>query len=154
MRILQGERIGQGAVIVVGAAVVVFDQPREKILLTRRRDNGRWCLPGGHMESGESIAETAVREAFEETGLHVELVRLIGVYTSPDFVIQHGDGPRKQLVAICFEARVVGGQMGLSNETSDIGWFAPGEIERMDLIEIHRQRIADALANRQAAFFR
>ncbi|WP_428940393.1 NUDIX domain-containing protein [Fontivita pretiosa] len=154
MRILQGERIGKGAVIAVGAAVVVFDERRERILLTRRRDNNRWCLPGGHMESGESIAETAVREAFEETGLHVELVKLIGVYTSPDFVIQHGDGPRKQLVAICFEARAVAGQIGLSNETTDVGWFTPEQIERMDLIEIHRQRIADALAHRQSAFFR
>jgi 8-oxo-dGTP pyrophosphatase MutT (NUDIX family) len=154
VRIHQGERIGKGAAISVGSAAVIFDETRSRILLTRRSDNDRWCLPGGHMESGESASETCVREVLEETGLDVEIVRLIGVYTSPDFVIQHGDGPLKQLVAICFESRVVGGQLCITNETTECGWFTPDEIERMDLVEIHRQRIADALENRQAAFIR
>ncbi|HEY7086920.1 MAG TPA: NUDIX domain-containing protein [Tepidisphaeraceae bacterium] len=154
MQIFQGNRIGKGAVLAAGAAAVIFDEWREKILLTRRSDNGRWCLPGGSMESGESAAETCVREVLEETGLHVEIVKLIGVYTSPDIVIQHHTGPRKQLVAISFEARVVGGTAGISNETTEFGWYTPAQIEQMDLIEIHRQRIADALVNRAEAFFR
>jgi 8-oxo-dGTP pyrophosphatase MutT (NUDIX family) len=155
MQVFQGDRIGKGAVIAVGSAAVIFeDARREKILLTRRSDNRRWCLPGGQMESGESAAETCVREVFEETGLRVEVVKLIGIYTSPDFVIQHHDGPRKQLVAMCFEAKVVGGTLGLSNETTEFGWFTPAEIKTMDLIEVHRQRIADAAANRAEAFYR
>ena len=55
---------------------------------------------------------------------------------------------------MCFEARIIGGQPGLSNETTEFGWFTPAEIETMDLIEVHRQRIADAVQNRAEAFFR
>src|SRR3954471_6608454 len=102
MQIFQGDRIAKGAVIFVGAAAVIFDEKREKILLTRRSDNGRWCLPGGQMESGESAAETCVREVVEETGLRVEIVKLIGIYTSPHIVIQHRDGQPKQIVGMCF----------------------------------------------------
>jgi 8-oxo-dGTP pyrophosphatase MutT (NUDIX family) len=154
MRIVLGERIGRQGELRVGCTACIFDDTRERLLLTRRSDNGRWCLPGGSMESGESAAETCVREVLEETGLHVEIVKLIGVYTSPDIVIQHHTGPRKQLVAISFEARVVGGTAGISNETTEFGWYTPAQIEQMDLIEIHRQRIADALVNRAEAFFR
>jgi 8-oxo-dGTP pyrophosphatase MutT (NUDIX family) len=50
---------------------MVFDEERTKVLLTRRTDNGRWCLPGGGIDSGESAAEACEREALEETGLVV-----------------------------------------------------------------------------------
>lgn len=154
MKIFQGPRIAKGAIITVGAAGVVFDESHQKILLTQRSDNHRWCLPGGHMDSGESAAETCIREVLEETGLNVEIVKLIGIYTSPDVAIQHGDGPMKQLVSMCFECRVLKGTPGLSNETTAVGWYAPEEIERLDLIEIHRQRIEDAITEQARAFVR
>src|SRR5690349_21801151 len=56
-KIIQGERIGKLGKLVIGCSALIFDEKREKILLTRRSDNGRWCLPGGHMEAGESVAE-------------------------------------------------------------------------------------------------
>jgi 8-oxo-dGTP pyrophosphatase MutT (NUDIX family) len=83
MQILHAPRIGKSATLMVGCAVVIFDPPREKILLTRRADNNRWCLPGGRMEPGESAAEAAQREAWEETGLRVAVTRLVGIYTNP-----------------------------------------------------------------------
>lgn len=139
-----------------GCAAVIFDGKREKILLTRRSDNGKWCLPGGRMEPGESATEACAREVHEETGLQVQITKLIGLYTSPDWVITYANTPGKylQLVAMCFEAKVVGGELGLSNETTEFGWFTPAEIEKMDLVEHHPQRIADALANRPEAFVR
>jgi 8-oxo-dGTP pyrophosphatase MutT (NUDIX family) len=68
MRIRMGERIGRLGQLRVGCVVVVFDATRERMLLTRRTDNGRWCLPGGGMDAGESIAEACLRELEEETG--------------------------------------------------------------------------------------
>ena len=106
------------------------------------------------MEPGESIAETCAREVWEETGLRVRVGRLIGLYTSPDFVIEYADGNRFQIVGASFEARVVDGELGLSDETTEYGYFAPDEIERMDLMEHHRERIADALVGQVAAFVR
>lgn len=155
MKILKGIRIGRGTSLVVGCAAIIFESPaREKILLTRRSDNGKWCLPGGRMEPGESAAEACEREVVEETGLRVTVKKLSGVYTSPDWVVQYNDGPRHQLIAFAFICEVVGGELGLSDETTAFGWYTPGQIESMDLVEHHPQRIADAMANRAEAFVR
>jgi 8-oxo-dGTP pyrophosphatase MutT (NUDIX family) len=154
MKVLIGDRLGANASLKAGCAAVVWDARREKILLTRRSDNGKWCLPGGGMEPGESAAEAVEREVFEETGVRVRVTRLIGIYTSPDIVIEYADGNRHQLVAMSFAAEIVGGELGLSDETTDAGFFTPDEIARMDLVEHHPQRIADALAHQIEAFFR
>ena len=74
-----GERIGATAVLRVGATAAVVDG--ERLLLTRRSDNGEWCLPGGGLDAGERPAETAEREVFEETGLTVRATELLGVYS-------------------------------------------------------------------------
>ncbi len=100
------------------------------------------------------MAEACAREVWEETGLRVHVGRLIGVYSSPDFLLEYADGRRHQIVALNFEVQVIGGELGLSNETTEYGYFTPDEIERMDLMEHHRQRIEDALANQVAAFVR
>jgi 8-oxo-dGTP pyrophosphatase MutT (NUDIX family) len=154
MKIIRGERIGRGVPLVAGCAAVIWDSHRQKILLTRRADNGKWCLPGGGMESGESAAEAVEREVFEETGLRVRPTRLIGIYTSPDLIIEYNDGNRFQLVAMSFEAELVGGELGLSDETTEVGYFTPEQIKSMDLVEHHPQRIADALQGRAEAFIR
>ncbi len=56
-----------------------------RVLLIRHSWYGVWCLPGGTVEPGESVAEAAVREAREETGLEVELTRLVGVFSLPEW---------------------------------------------------------------------
>ena len=63
----------------VGIAILAGD----KVLLTKREDFEVWCLPGGSVENGESLAETAQREAREETGLEIRIERLVGVYSRP-----------------------------------------------------------------------
>lgn len=156
MQIHRGPRIAKTAQLMPGAATVLFDPNREKILLTRRRDNGQWCLPGGRMEPGESAAETAEREMREETGLEIRVTKLIGVYTDPDWAVSYASNPDKlfQIVAFCFEATLVGGTLRLSNETTEFGWFTPQQTRSMDLVAHHPQRIADALANQAGAFVR
>ena len=64
-----------------GLAVIVAIIEDEKVLLTKREDFEVWCLPGGGVEDGETLAEGAIREAKEETGLDVELTSLVGVYS-------------------------------------------------------------------------
>lgn len=122
--------------------------------MTRRSDNGRWCLPGGGMDSGETAEEACIREVWEETRLRVHVSRLVGVYTSPDFLIEYADGNRVQIIAMHFEAEVISGELGLSDETTDAGYFTPAEIATMDVIETHRQRITDSLNFRESAYFR
>ena len=146
-KLIYGDRIGKRGVLRVGASGIIFDESREKVLLTKRTDNGRWCIPGGGMDPGESVEEACVREVYEETGLHVETTRLVGVYTNPGMVVEYADGNVIQPVAISFEAVLTGGEMGLSDETTDVGYFSVEEMEKLDLMENHVERIQDAMKN-------
>lgn len=152
--IIHGKRIGQSARISTGCCAVIFDESHERILLTRRADNGRWCLPGGRTEPGESVEETCIREIREETGLEVQIGKLIGVYSSPDFIVEYADGNRYQLIALSFEAKTIGGQLQVTDESTEYGFFSPTEIAALDLMEHHRQRITDALAKQSHTFIR
>ena len=61
-KIVYGERIGKQARLAIGCSAIIWDATKQRLLLTRRADNGQWCLPSGRMEPGESIAETCARE--------------------------------------------------------------------------------------------
>ena len=152
MEIIYGERIGKQGRIRVGCVAVIFDEKREKILLTRRADNGQWCLPSGGMEPGESVSEACERETFEETGLRVRVVRLTSIYSSPNRLVVYGENDRFQIVSLSFEVEVIGGKIGLSNETTEVGFYSPGEIKAMDVLLHHKQFVRDALAGQEAAF--
>ena len=77
---------------VVPSTTAVVTDEQDRIALIRRRDNDLWALPGGGMELGESIVDTAVREVKEETGLDIEVTGLIGVYSNPHHVMAYTDG--------------------------------------------------------------
>ena len=109
--IIYGERIGKSAELVVACDAVIFDNTKTKILLTRRKDNRQWCLPGGRMEPGESAAECCAREVLEETGLVVIVGRLVGVYSSPHYITEYSDGNKKQGVDIIFETQIISGDV-------------------------------------------
>jgi len=148
-----GERIGKQGKIRLGCSAAIFDDTG-RVLLTKRSDNGQWCLPSGGMDSGESAAEACIREVVEETGLSVRVKRLVGVYSDPNKIIVYADGNTVQIVALHFEVEVVGGELGLSDETSDYGYFTLSQIEELDILLNHKQRILDTLANQSEAFVR
>jgi 8-oxo-dGTP pyrophosphatase MutT (NUDIX family) len=148
--VLYGDRIGKQGQIRLGCSAAIFDG-RGHILLTRRADNGQWCLPGGAMDPGESAAEACEREVLEETGLSVHVKRLVGVYSHPDQLTVYPDGNKVQIVALHFEAELTGGEPGLSSETTDIRYFTREELENLDLIGRHKERILDTLGNQAEA---
>ena len=152
-QVLYGERLGKQGKLRLGCSAAIFDG-EGRILLTRRADNGQWCLPGGRMESGESAAEACEREVFEETGLSVRVKRLVGVYSHPDQLVIYPDGNKAHIVALHFEADVISGKLGLSNETTDFGYFALQEIQGMDLLGRHKERIIDTLENHVEALIK
>ena len=153
-RIIYGHRIGSDAPLRPSVSAIVFDEIRRKVLLTRRTDNGLWCLPGGGIDSGESAAEACEREVLEETGLVVQVIKLVGVYSSPDVIIEYADGNRYQPLVISFETTVLGGELQLSTETTGFGYFAADALDQLDLMEQTQQRIDDALIGAEAAFIR
>jgi ADP-ribose pyrophosphatase YjhB (NUDIX family) len=152
--LVYGDRIAREGSVLLACSTVVFNDSRDKILLTRRSDNGRWCLPGGHFEAGESVAEAAVRETKEETGLDIEVVRLVGVYSDPNRLLEYADGNRFHLVALSFEARVTGGELAISDETTEFVWCSPSEVDGVDVMEHHIERIDDAVKGDVASSIR
>ena len=153
-RVLYGNRLGKNGVLRIGCSATIFNVERKKVLLTCREDNGLWCLPGGHMEPGESVEECCVREVFEETGLKVRAMRLTGVYSNPDQLVVYPYGNQAHFVVLNFEVEVVDGKLGLSDETSEVGYFTLDEIITMPMHDRHADRIEDALANQNEAFIR
>jgi len=75
------------------------------------------------IEPGESIAEGCEREVFEETGLRVQVLRLTGVYSDPDRMTVYPDGNKAQVIVLNFEIEQVGGELGISDETTDAHFF-------------------------------
>lgn len=150
-QVLYGPRLGKEGQLRIGCSAVIFNETREKVLLTQRADNGHWCLPGGHMESGESAAEACEREVFEETGLKVRATRLLGVYSNPDQLVIYKDGNKAFFVVLNFEVQVMEGEVGLSDETTDVGWFTLKDMESMPIHANHKIRVEDAMRGGDAA---
>lgn len=122
------------------------DGARE-LLLMQRSDNAHWGLPGGYVERGESVADAAAREVFEETGVRIAVGRLVGVYSDPgSMVIEYAAGQRVHAVNLCFEATPVGrGAPTTPDEALASGYFALDALPE-PLVPIHQVRIADAAA--------
>ncbi len=133
--------------IVPAASAVVADE-QGRLLLAKRTDNDLWTIPGGAMKPGETIAETAIREVKEETGIDVEVVSLVGIYSNPRHVVEYSDGEVRQQFSVCFACRPIGGALTTSDETSEVGYFSPDEIETMDVHPSIRLRIQHYLEGR------
>ncbi len=132
--------LGHVAPYPVGDAAV-FDAAG-RILLIRREDNGLWAMPGGAFEVGETPAEGACREAWEETGVEVEPVALSGIYDSR-FCGSLSPYHLYMFVYLC-RPRVMGQYPRVSNETVDVGWYAQPEVAALAIDPGHVRRIGDA----------
>lgn len=92
------------------------------VLLIQRRYEpfkDRWCLPGGHVDKGEQVADAAVREAEEETGLAIELDHLLGVYDTP------GRDPRGPTISIAYAAHPTtpAAEPAAATDAREAAWF-------------------------------
>lgn len=136
--------------LVPAASVVVVNDDGD-ILLHRRTDNDKWALPGGVMEMGETIADCARREVREETGLDVELLGIVGVYSDPGHVFAYDDGEVRQEFSLCFNARPTGGTLKHSAESHEVRFIPPADIESLPMVSSIRLRLTDYLKGDQPA---
>lgn len=116
----------------VGAEAAIFDRDGT-VLLVRRSDDGRWCLPCGWVEPNESPAEAAVREAREETGLVVRATRLVDVFTRK---ADQGFGPHSA-IAVLYLCDVVGGAIRVSHEITEARYCRIADV--IEWHERHRE---------------
>lgn len=126
--------------LVPGGSVLVTDSAG-RILLQRRGDSGNWSLPGGTMEIGETLEECAIRETKEETGLDVEITGLLGIYTDPEHVIEYADGEVRQEFAVTYLGRVVGGEIAVSRESTEVRFVGVDELAGLTMHPTVRLRI-------------
>jgi len=115
--------VGHRPLIVVVAGVLIFDE-NGRVLLQHRYD-GHWGIPGGAMELGETLEETARREVREETTLELGTLTMVAVHSGPEFFDQYPNGDEVSFVIAIYEAREVRGSPIVDgNETRDLTFFA------------------------------
>ncbi|MBF6236648.1 NUDIX domain-containing protein [Nocardia otitidiscaviarum] len=138
--------------IKVAVSALVRDESG-RILMIHRTDNDMYSIPGGGLEAGETVSEAVVREVKEETGIDVDIVKMIGVFSNPDHVIAYDDGEVRQEFSICFIAKPTGGELRTSSESKDVKWVAVENLSDLDIHPSIRLRISQGLEDRNGPYF-
>lgn len=138
--------------LVVAVSAVVLDETGS-ILMIERTDSGLWSIPGGAVEPGETLSAALAREVYEETGYHIAITHLVGIFADPAHLIRYDDGEVRQEFSICFVATPTGGQARTSDESSQVAWI---DRQRLSDLNIHpsiRRRIQTALDDQAKPYF-
>lgn len=135
------------------AVSAIVQDPTGRLLMIRRTDNDKYAIPGGGQDVGETLAQAVVREVEEETGIHVEVTGLVGLYSNPNHVIAYDDGEVRQEFSICFRAQPIGGELRTSNESKEVLWVEPDRLPDLDIHPSIRLRIDHGLSNRAEPYF-
>jgi ADP-ribose pyrophosphatase YjhB (NUDIX family) len=135
--------VGHEKVIMVAAGALVLDREK-RVLLQKRTDNGYWGHPGGFMELGETVQDTARREVFEETGLRLGKLEFFHIYSGPKYEKTLANGDQIAQVKIVFICQEFEGELQRSNEESLDNRFFPLDNLPENLLPVHKE-IFDAL---------
>lgn len=138
--------------IVIALSALVLDDTG-RLLMIRRTDNNKHAIPGGRHELGETMTEAVIRETIEETGITVEVTGLIGIYSNPHHVMAYDDGEVRQEFSICFRARPISGEPRTSDESSEVRWVDPAQLDDLDIHPSIRLRIDHGLQERAEPFY-
>ena len=137
------ELIGRQLLLMPSVSVLVTDDD-DRLLLVRHADSGLWGLVGGAVEIDERPADAAIRETREETGLLVELSRLVTALGGPEFRVTYGNGDQTAYVTVVYEARPVGGVARADgDEVLELRWFGRNDLLAIDLGAIARATLRE-----------
>jgi 8-oxo-dGTP diphosphatase len=115
--------VGVGGVVVHEGRVLLIKRGKEPL-------RGRWVVPGGTLELGESLEEALVREIGEETGVTVRPLEVLIVF---DRIDRDGDAVRYHYVIVDYLCEYQGGEARAASDAQDVAWVAPGDLEAFDL---------------------
>lgn len=136
--------------LVPSVNVVVVNDAGE-ILMIRRSDNDNWAVPGGAIDLGESVAQAAVRETREESGIECEITGAVGIYSDPKHVILYtSNGEVRQEFSIVLTARPLSGQPTPSSESSEVRWVPVSAVREYTMDRSMRIRIYDYLERKDS----
>lgn len=126
-------KIGNTMLQMPSVTIINYDDTG-RILLAKHADTDLWVAPGGAIELGETPADAAVREMWEETGLWIEPVRILGVYGGPEFVVRYANGDSTSYVMTVFEGRTLAGELHPdADETADLSYFSQTDISTLNV---------------------
>jgi ADP-ribose pyrophosphatase YjhB (NUDIX family) len=129
--------------LVPSVNVIVANDAGE-ILLIRRSDNGNWAIPGGAIDLGESVAQAAIRETHEESGITCELTGLAGIYSDPRHrILYTSNGEVRQELSIVLTARPASGTPTPSDESTQVRWVPASDLPGYPMDRSMRIRIDD-----------
>ncbi len=122
--------LGSELLVLPSVSGLVYDE-RDRILLVQQATDGVWSAPGGSVDPEEAPADAVVREVWEETGLYVAPVRLLGVYGGPSCVVTYPNGDRTAYVMTVFECEARSGTLRETYRTSPwVQHVLPGFYDR------------------------
>lgn len=99
--------VGHKEIMAIGVAILVLNE-KDEVLLETRSDNGKYSFPGGALNMGEKVKEGAIRETFEETGIHFEEdeIKLLGVFSGEEGRMEYPNQDVTYYTDIIFIGRV------------------------------------------------
>lgn len=116
--------IGHDPILTSGTILIVFNEKKE-ILMQLRSDFKQWGFPGGGLELGESLEETAKRELEEETGLILDTLKLIDVVSGEETYREYPNGDKVYDITAIYEVTKYHGNLKINDDESlDFGWFS------------------------------
>jgi 8-oxo-dGTP pyrophosphatase MutT (NUDIX family) len=125
------ERVGSLRLLLPSVSGIIYGDNGE-ILLVKQRDGGVWSTPGGAVEPDEDPIDAVVRETWEETGLLVKPLSLIGVFGGPAFVVRYNNGDETQYVMTVLECSVISGQLlESSDEVTSCRFVSQAEFDSL-----------------------
>lgn len=121
------ERLGGELLLIPAVAAVVHDQTGR--VLVQERRSGDYSLPAGAIEPGESPQDAVVREVLEETGLHVSVLTLLGVFGGDKYRVLYPNGDAVEYTICLFRCAATAGVLGgIDGESAALHYFAPHEV--------------------------
>ena len=120
---------------------IILDENNDIVLIKRKNNpyKDHWAIPGGFVEIGESVEESCIREAKEETNLDVEIISLIGVYSRPN------RDPRGHTVTVAFLTKPVSGELRADTDAKEVKKINISKSNNIDLAFDHNEIMADAI---------
>jgi 8-oxo-dGTP pyrophosphatase MutT (NUDIX family) len=141
------------ATSIVPSVNVVVTNDAGEVLLIRRSDNDNWAVPGGAVDLGESVAQAAVRETKEESGIDCQITGVVGIYSDPKHVILYTSNSEvRQEFSILLSATATGGHLTPSIESSDVRWVKVGELAEYGMDRSMRMRVDHYMERRDSPY--